>query len=162
MILDYFIVFNSQKVQKNINFDPFSPYLQPCRPLIGCKIWVILFYLFRLYNIDLIFIINHWQWTILLDLIAKKFKKTSILTHFCTFLPYLRPFWPLIGCKIWVILFYLFRLHNIVLIPIINYWYWTILLHLIGKKFRKTSILSHFRPFLPYLQPCRPLIGCKI
>ena len=56
-----------QKIQRNhslINFCLFLPYLRPCRPLIQCQIWVILCYLFRLYDIIMNSIINHSQRTI--------------------------------------------------------------------------------------------------
>ena len=129
------------KSSENLNFYPFSLIFVLftalyCRPIIWCQTWIILFYLFILHSNE--FIINHPEWAISLHLIAKNNRKTSILTHFCSFLPYLWPCRPLIWCQIWVILFIL---HNIVMSPNINYSEWTILLHLIAKKFRKTSIL---------------------
>ena len=106
--------------------------------------------------------INHSQWTIYKHLMAKKFKKTSILTHFGSFLPCLRPCRPLIWCPIRIILLYLFGFYHNVMSSIINHSQWTILMHSIAKKFRKTSILAHFRSFAPCLRLCRPLIRYQI
>ena len=122
--------------------------------------WVFKF--FRLYHTVMNYVINHSQWTILLHLIAKKFWKTSILAHFHSFLPCLRPYRPLKGCPICIILFYLFRFYHIVMSSNINNSQWTILMHLIAKMFRKTSILAHFCSFLPCLLPSRPLIRYQI
>ena len=76
----------------------------------------------------------------------KKVQKTSILTHFRSFLPYLRPCRPHIRCQIQIILFYLLRLHHIVMSPSLHHSHSTILLHLLAKTFRKASILTHFGP----------------
>ena len=121
----------------------FYSFLWPCRPLIRCQIWVIFYICLDYIILSWVLTQNHSQWTILLHLIAKKFRKPSILTHFRSFLPYLLPNRPLIQCQIWVILFYLFRLHHIVMSSIINHLQWTVLLHLIAKKLRKPQ----FDPF---------------
>ena len=107
------------------------------------------------------YIILLWVLTRILhnDLI---FWKTSILANFCSFLPYFRPCRSLIWYQISVILCYLFRIHYIIINSNINHSQWTIALSFFFQNIQKTSILAHFRSFLPYFRPCRPLILCQI
>ena len=96
----------------------FCPILQPCRSLIQCQIWLILFFLFASHHIVMSSKKKSFTITYL-----NEFHEPNILKNFNfgTFLPYFRPCRPLIWYQISVNFCYLFKIHYIFMSSYINH-----------------------------------------